>query len=82
MKPLGSGNMKRFLALLIAFLLVVNCSVSVAATESEELLWNLSDVIYMDYNIEDIEKTEDFLKWLYQFAGHLTVIGALLYLRD
>lgn len=30
----------------------------------------------------DIEKTEDFLKWLYQFAGHLTVIGALLYLRD
>lgn len=59
MKPLGSDNMKRFLALLIAFLLVVNCSVSVAATESEELLWNLSDVIYMDYNIEDIEKTED-----------------------
>lgn len=32
--------------------------------------------------IGDIEKTEDFLKWLYQFAGHLTVIGALLYLRD
>lgn len=32
--------------------------------------------------IDDIEKTEDFLKWLYQFAGHLTVIGALLYLRD
>lgn len=32
--------------------------------------------------IGDIEKIEDFLKWLYQFAGHLTVIGALLYLRD
>lgn len=32
--------------------------------------------------IGDIETTEDFLKWLYQFAGHLTVIGALLYLRD
>ena len=32
--------------------------------------------------IGDIEKTEDFLKWLYQFAGHLTVIGVLLYLRD
>lgn len=32
--------------------------------------------------IGDIEKKEDFLKWLYQFAGHLTVIGALLYLRD
>lgn len=32
--------------------------------------------------IGDIEKTEDFLKWLYQFAVHLTVIGALLYLRD
>lgn len=32
--------------------------------------------------IGDIEKTEDFLKWLYQFAEHLTVIGALLYLRD
>lgn len=32
--------------------------------------------------IGDIEKTEDFLKWLYQFAGHLTVIGALLNLRD
>lgn len=33
-------------------------------------------------SIGDIEKTEDFLKWLYQFSGHLTVIGALLYLRD
>ncbi|MBQ1948752.1 MAG: hypothetical protein II367_01175 [Treponema sp.] len=33
-------------------------------------------------SIGDIEKTEDFLKWLYQFAGHAGIVGALVSLRD
>lgn len=33
-------------------------------------------------SIGDIEETEDFLKWLYQFAGHASVVGALVSLRD
>lgn len=33
-------------------------------------------------SIGDIEETEDFLKWLYQFASHASVVGALVSLRD
>ena len=33
-------------------------------------------------SIGDIEGSEDLLKWLYQFAGHASVLGALIYLRD
>lgn len=33
-------------------------------------------------SIGDIEETEDFLKWLYQFASHATIVGALVAIRD
>lgn len=49
--------MKKLIALFVSLLLIVNCLIPATANGSEDLLWDLSDVIYADGIVGDFEKT-------------------------